>query len=149
MQPRRDQHSWRMVRILANGEIVQDDDPRVRTTAPPRNSAPRQVGALPRGWGAIYPLSSGPYSLAYWSFTSDLKFSLQRAELMGRGGSQNLVKTPSRCIAQPLASLVLPSLWQPSQTSNPRALPSLSCLANSTGASILLKGLLDEREAGE
>ncbi|EPQ17814.1 protein FAM241B [Myotis yumanensis] len=40
-----------MVRILANGDIVQDDDPRVRTTAPPRNSTPRQ-SFLNRGHGA-------------------------------------------------------------------------------------------------
>uniref|UniRef100_F6RZ94 Family with sequence similarity 241 member B n=4 Tax=Equus TaxID=9789 RepID=F6RZ94_HORSE len=41
----------RMVRILANGEIVPDDDPRVRTTTPPRSSAPRQ-SFLNRGHGA-------------------------------------------------------------------------------------------------
>uniref|UniRef100_A0A9L0RDQ7 Family with sequence similarity 241 member B n=1 Tax=Equus caballus TaxID=9796 RepID=A0A9L0RDQ7_HORSE len=40
-----------MVRILANGEIVPDDDPRVRTTTPPRSSAPRQ-SFLNRGHGA-------------------------------------------------------------------------------------------------
>ncbi|XP_066098965.1 protein FAM241B [Saccopteryx bilineata] len=40
-----------MVRILANGEIVQDDDPRARTTAPPRSSTPRQ-SFLSRGHGA-------------------------------------------------------------------------------------------------
>ncbi|KAK2502081.1 hypothetical protein MC885_016159 [Smutsia gigantea] len=39
-----------MVRILANGEIVQDDDPRVRTTNPPRSSTPRQ-SFLSRGHG--------------------------------------------------------------------------------------------------
>ncbi|OCT71922.1 protein FAM241B [Xenopus laevis] len=31
-----------MVRILANGEIVQDDDPRVRTNAHPRANTQRQ-----------------------------------------------------------------------------------------------------------
>lgn len=36
-----------MVRILANGEIVQDDDPRVRTNTGPRSSASRQVGTQP------------------------------------------------------------------------------------------------------
>ncbi|XP_063566113.1 protein FAM241B isoform X2 [Gorilla gorilla gorilla] len=42
----------RMVRILANGEIVQDDDPRVRTTTqPPRGSIPRQ-SFFNRGHGA-------------------------------------------------------------------------------------------------
>ncbi|XP_072827492.1 protein FAM241B isoform X7 [Vicugna pacos] len=40
-----------MVRILANGEIVQDDDPRVRTTTQPRSSTPRQ-SFLSRGHGA-------------------------------------------------------------------------------------------------
>ncbi|XP_036294156.1 protein FAM241B [Pipistrellus kuhlii] len=40
-----------MVRILANGEIVQDDDPRVRTAAPARSSAPRP-SFLHRGHGA-------------------------------------------------------------------------------------------------
>ena len=39
----------RMVRILANGEIVQDDDPRVRNTIPSRSNTPRQVGAQ-RPW---------------------------------------------------------------------------------------------------
>ncbi|XP_017728672.1 PREDICTED: uncharacterized protein C10orf35 homolog [Rhinopithecus bieti] len=47
-----------MVRILANGEIVQDDDPRVRTTTqPPRGSTPRQ-SFLNRGHGA--PQGSWP-----------------------------------------------------------------------------------------
>lgn len=41
----------RMVRILANGEIVQDDDPRVRNTTQPRSSTPRQ-SFLNRGHGA-------------------------------------------------------------------------------------------------
>lgn len=47
----------RMVRILANGEIVPDDDPRVRNTAPSRSSTPRQVGArCPRqGQGSSWP----------------------------------------------------------------------------------------------
>ncbi|XP_045425286.1 protein FAM241B isoform X1 [Lemur catta] len=41
-----------MVRILANGEIVQDDDPRVRTTAAPRGSTPRQAPSPPgMTWG--------------------------------------------------------------------------------------------------
>lgn len=40
-----------MVRILANGEIVQDDDPRVRNTTQPRSSTPRQ-SFLNRGHGA-------------------------------------------------------------------------------------------------
>ncbi|XP_004617174.1 protein FAM241B [Sorex araneus] len=45
-----------MVRILANGEIVQDDDPRVRATPQARSSAPGQ-GFPSRGhgtplWGA-------------------------------------------------------------------------------------------------
>ncbi|XP_011782590.1 PREDICTED: uncharacterized protein C10orf35 homolog isoform X1 [Colobus angolensis palliatus] len=49
----------RMVRILANGEIVQDDDPRVRTTTqPPRGSTPRQ-SFLNRGHGAP-PGGPGP-----------------------------------------------------------------------------------------
>ncbi|KAM7318927.1 protein FAM241B [Alexandromys fortis] len=39
-----------MVRILANGEIVQDDDPRVRNTTQQRSSSPRQ-GFLNRGHG--------------------------------------------------------------------------------------------------
>ncbi|XP_029771267.1 uncharacterized protein FAM241B [Suricata suricatta] len=47
-----------MVRILANGEIVQDDDPRVRNTVPSRSNTPRQ-SFLNRGHGA--PLGgSGP-----------------------------------------------------------------------------------------
>ncbi|XP_032985688.1 protein FAM241B isoform X1 [Rhinolophus ferrumequinum] len=40
-----------MVRILANGEIVQDDDPRVRTATPPHSGTPRQ-SFLNRGHGA-------------------------------------------------------------------------------------------------
>ncbi|XP_005269663.1 protein FAM241B isoform X1 [Homo sapiens] len=49
----------RMVRILANGEIVQDDDPRVRTTTqPPRGSIPRQ-SFFNRGHGAP-PGGPGP-----------------------------------------------------------------------------------------
>ncbi|XP_051008551.1 protein FAM241B [Acomys russatus] len=47
-----------MVRILANGEIVQDDDPRVRTTTQQRSSSPRQ-GFLNRGHGAP-PGGPGP-----------------------------------------------------------------------------------------
>ncbi|XP_047409060.1 protein FAM241B [Sciurus carolinensis] len=47
-----------MVRILANGEIVQDDDPRVRTTTPQRGSSPRQ-GFLNRGQG-VPPGGTGP-----------------------------------------------------------------------------------------
>ncbi|CAD7675745.1 unnamed protein product [Nyctereutes procyonoides] len=38
-----------MVRILANGEIVQDDDPRVRNTLPSRSSTPRQGPRCPPG----------------------------------------------------------------------------------------------------
>ncbi|KAK7806761.1 hypothetical protein U0070_026104 [Myodes glareolus] len=48
----------RMVRILANGEIVQDDDPRVRTTTQQRSSNPRQ-GFLNRGHGGP-PGGPGP-----------------------------------------------------------------------------------------
>lgn len=33
----------KMVRILANGDIVQDDDPRVRPTPQARTSSPGQV----------------------------------------------------------------------------------------------------------
>ncbi|KAM5237454.1 protein FAM241B [Ctenodactylus gundi] len=47
-----------MVRILANGEIVQDDDPRVRNTSSQRGSTPRQ-GFLNRGHGAS-PGGPGP-----------------------------------------------------------------------------------------
>ncbi|XP_021518402.1 protein FAM241B [Meriones unguiculatus] len=47
-----------MVRILANGEIVQDDDPRVRSTAPQRSSGARQ-GFFSRGHGAP-PGGPGP-----------------------------------------------------------------------------------------
>ncbi|XP_008268240.1 protein FAM241B [Oryctolagus cuniculus] len=51
-----------MVRILANGEIVQDDDPRVRTSAPAaaavRGGSPRQ-SFLNRGHGAP-PGGPGP-----------------------------------------------------------------------------------------
>ncbi|XP_057607576.1 protein FAM241B [Chionomys nivalis] len=47
-----------MVRILANGEIVQDDDPRVRTTTQQRSSSPRQ-GFLNRGHGGP-PGGPGP-----------------------------------------------------------------------------------------
>ncbi|XP_008589340.1 PREDICTED: uncharacterized protein C10orf35 homolog [Galeopterus variegatus] len=47
-----------MVRILANGEIVQDDDPRVRTTAPPRGGTPRQ-SFLNRSHG-VPPGGPGP-----------------------------------------------------------------------------------------
>ncbi|XP_040832012.1 protein FAM241B [Ochotona curzoniae] len=51
-----------MVRILANGEIVQDDDPRVRTTAPAaaaRGSGGSRQGFLHRGHGAA-PGGPGP-----------------------------------------------------------------------------------------
>lgn len=48
----------RMVRILANGEIVQDDDPRVRATTQQRSSSPRP-GFLNRGHGAP-PGGPGP-----------------------------------------------------------------------------------------
>ncbi|ERE87198.1 hypothetical protein H671_1g3912 [Cricetulus griseus] len=48
----------RMVRILANGEIVQDDDPRVRTTTQQRSNSPRQ-GFLNRGHGGP-PGGPGP-----------------------------------------------------------------------------------------
>ncbi|XP_004701197.1 protein FAM241B [Echinops telfairi] len=41
-----------MVRILANGEIVQDDDPRARTTSTQHSSTPRQ-GFFNRGRGAL------------------------------------------------------------------------------------------------
>lgn len=47
-----------MVRILANGEIVQDDDPRVRTATPPHSSTPRQVGTQPP-WKASPPMEGG------------------------------------------------------------------------------------------
>ncbi|XP_064450812.1 protein FAM241B isoform X1 [Mirounga angustirostris] len=39
-----------MVRILANGEIVQDDDPRVRNSLPSRGSTPRQMLFASLGW---------------------------------------------------------------------------------------------------
>ncbi|GAB1295167.1 Protein FAM241B [Apodemus speciosus] len=47
-----------MVRILANGEIVQDDDPRVRTSTQQRSSGSRQ-GFFNRGHGAP-PGGPGP-----------------------------------------------------------------------------------------
>lgn len=47
------------MRILANGEIVQDDDPRVRTTTQQRNSSPRQ-GFFNRGHSAP-PGGPGPH----------------------------------------------------------------------------------------
>ncbi|KAL6062465.1 hypothetical protein STEG23_001709 [Scotinomys teguina] len=49
----------KMVKILANGEIVQDDDPRVRTTTQQRSSSPRQ-GFLNRGHGGP-PGGPGPH----------------------------------------------------------------------------------------
>lgn len=60
VQPSRNsQRLGRMVRILANGEIVQDDDPRVRTTTQQRSSSPRQ-GFFNRGHSAP-PGGPGPH----------------------------------------------------------------------------------------
>ncbi|KAG8507368.1 putative protein FAM241B [Galemys pyrenaicus] len=45
-----------MVRILANGEIVQDDDPRVRTTTPTHSNTTRQVRSWPWRGGSWPPV---------------------------------------------------------------------------------------------
>nr|XP_044993582.1 protein FAM241B [Jaculus jaculus] len=63
-----------MVRILANGEIVQDDDPRARTTTSQRGGTPRQ-GFLNRGPGPRQPQAGARLGAAQSPF-SDLNRQL-------------------------------------------------------------------------